>query len=93
MVAFISNIPSSSYLQWAQYTIKLSHVYEAFFKLIIMGAFLLLISTYYGFKTKGGAEGVGNATIQSVVVSSFTVILLDYLIGAVVIFIKKSILR
>ena len=93
MVAFISNIPSASYLQWAQYTIKLSHVYEAFFKLVIMGAFLLLISTYYGFKTKGGAEGVGNATIKSVVVSSFTVILLDYVIGAVVIFIKKSILR
>ncbi len=38
---------------------------------------IVIIGSYYGFKVKGGAEGVGKVTTQSVVASIFWVIILD----------------
>ena len=38
---------------------------------------IVIIGSYYGFKVKGGAEGVGRVTTQSVVASIFWVIILD----------------
>jgi len=54
---------------------------EAFFKLAIFGFLLLLVATFYGFRTTGGSVGVGNATVKSVVIGTFTTILLDYVTG------------
>ena len=44
----------------------------------IYGAVIPIISCAYGFRCKGGAEGVGNATTHSVVASTIIVILLDF---------------
>ncbi len=38
---------------------------------------IVVIGSYYGFNVKGGAEGVGKVTTQSVVTSIFWVIILD----------------
>ena len=38
---------------------------------------IVIIGSYYGFKVKGGAEGVGKVTTQAVVASIFWVIILD----------------
>jgi phospholipid/cholesterol/gamma-HCH transport system permease protein len=38
---------------------------------------IVIIGSYYGFSVKGGAEGVGKATTDSVVASIFAVILFD----------------
>ncbi len=40
---------------------------------------IVIIGSYYGFNVKGGAEGVGKVTTQSVVASIFWVIILDAL--------------
>lgn len=47
------------------------------------GAVIPLISCYYGFQTKAGAEGVGHSTTQSVVISSVTIIVIDFLLSYV----------
>lgn len=47
------------------------------------GAVIPLISCYYGFHTKAGAEGVGQSTTQSVVISSVTIIVIDFLLSYV----------
>jgi phospholipid/cholesterol/gamma-HCH transport system permease protein len=52
-------------------------------KSIFFGLFLTLISCYYGFYARGGAEGVGRATNKAVVVASVTVIISDYFLTAI----------
>ncbi|MGL4561233.1 MAG: ABC transporter permease, partial [Brevinema sp.] len=54
---------------------------EALLKLALFGLLLLLIATFYGFRTTGGSVGVGNATVKSVVIGTFVTILLDYVTG------------
>ena len=46
--------------------------------------FISSISCYYGFKTKGGTAGLGKATINSVVMSSLMVLILDFTLTKIV---------
>lgn len=59
----------------------LRFVTEALLKLLLFGLLLLLIATFYGFRTAGGSVGVGAATVKSVVVGTFATIILDYVAG------------
>ncbi len=84
MLTTFHDISTSTFIEIAQSPLKLKIVFEAFFKLMMIGGTILLISTFCGFETKNGAAGVGESTIKSVVTSSFIVILLDYILGALV---------
>lgn len=44
----------------------------------VFGSVIPLISCFFGFRCKSGAEGVGLATTQSVVAGSVTIIILDF---------------
>ncbi|MCX7821314.1 MAG: ABC transporter permease [Brevinematales bacterium] len=83
MIGMLGEIPLSVYIEVAQIPLKVKYILESIFKMIIIGGFILEISTFYGFEAKNGAAGVGEATIKSVVVSSFMVILLDYILGSI----------
>jgi len=61
------------------------HPWDAWFGLIkalSFGFAITSIACYYGFYTKGGAEGVGKATTLTVVVSCVTIVFLDYILAA-----------
>jgi phospholipid/cholesterol/gamma-HCH transport system permease protein len=45
------------------------------------GAIIPLVSCYFGFRCKAGADGVGQATTQSVVVSSIGIIMVDFILS------------
>jgi phospholipid/cholesterol/gamma-HCH transport system permease protein len=45
------------------------------------GAIIPLVSCYFGFRCKPGAEGVGNATTNSVVTSSILIIIVDFMLS------------
>lgn len=47
-------------------------------KTLFFGIEIAIISCYQGFKTTGGAEGVGKAAIQAVVKSSMSILVSDY---------------
>ncbi|PIU55077.1 MAG: ABC transporter permease [Deltaproteobacteria bacterium CG07_land_8_20_14_0_80_38_7] len=47
-------------------------------KAAVFGFFISIISCYQGFKTSNGAQGVGKRTTRAVVISSVTVLVLDY---------------
>ncbi len=56
---------------------------DVIFALIKGGAFgavIPLVSCYYGFRCKPGAEGVGFATTSAVVTSSVAIIILDFIL-------------
>jgi len=47
----------------------------------VFGAIIPLICCYFGFRCKAGAEGVGLATTNSVVSSSITIIVVDFILS------------
>lgn len=47
---------------------------------IAFGGVTALIGCHIGFKTEGGAEGVGNSTIRSFVLTSAMILILDYVL-------------
>ncbi|GJQ63499.1 MAG: transporter [Melioribacteraceae bacterium] len=47
---------------------------------IFFGGVTALLGCHIGFKTEGGAEGVGKATIRSFVLSSAMILILDYIL-------------
>jgi phospholipid/cholesterol/gamma-HCH transport system permease protein len=47
-------------------------------KTVIFGGVTALLGCHIGFRTKGGAEGVGLSTIRSFVMSAAMILILDY---------------
>ncbi len=60
--------------------LKPYHLYEGLFKSALFGLFFSVICTERGYNTKGGAEGVGNATNEGVVTSMVMIIILDFFV-------------
>lgn len=50
---------------------------------LFFGGTTALLGCHIGFKTSGGAEGVGKSTIRSFVLSSAMILILDYLLWSV----------
>jgi phospholipid/cholesterol/gamma-HCH transport system permease protein len=69
-----------SYLRNTFEYLKTEDVISGLIKASIFGYFVCLIGCFYGYKSQGGAQGVGNATTQAVVSSSIMILLMDYLI-------------
>jgi phospholipid/cholesterol/gamma-HCH transport system permease protein len=50
-------------------------------KSVFFGGIIGLMGCYYGFRTEGGAEGVGRATTSAVVSSCVLILILDYVLA------------
>lgn len=66
------------YLQQAVDIITLGDFAGSLLKATVFGAEIMLISCFCGFRTTGGAEGVGKATTTSVVYSFMLILITDY---------------
>jgi phospholipid/cholesterol/gamma-HCH transport system permease protein len=53
------------------------------FKSLVFGAITALIGCHIGFKTEGGAEGVGRSTIRSFVLSAILILVFDYILATI----------
>lgn len=82
MISTLHDVPTIIFIEVAQIPLRVRFVVESVVKMMVIGGFVLQVGTYCGFEAKNGAAGVGEATIRSVVISSFMVILLDYILGA-----------
>ncbi|MEG8948129.1 MlaE family ABC transporter permease [Rosettibacter firmus] len=54
------------------------------FKGMVFGAVTSLLGCHIGFRTEGGAEGVGLSTIRSFVLSSACILILDYFLWTII---------
>jgi phospholipid/cholesterol/gamma-HCH transport system permease protein len=61
--------------------VKFSDLILAATKGAFFGAVIPLVACHFGFLCKPGAEGVGRATTNSVVVSSVAIIVLDFILS------------
>ena len=60
--------------------VDLEDIYNGLAKAACFGVILSVIACYKGFATKGGAEGVGRATTEAVVMSSIAILVADYVL-------------
>ena len=51
---------------------------------MLFGGVTALLGCHIGFKTEGGAEGVGLSTIRSFVLSSAMILILDYVLWTLI---------
>lgn len=53
-------------------------------KTFVFGFIIALMGCYYGFETRGGAEGVGRATMKAVVSACLLILISNYLLASVI---------
>jgi phospholipid/cholesterol/gamma-HCH transport system permease protein len=62
--------------------VGLDDIYHGLIKAAVFGLILSVIGCYKGYSATGGAEGVGKATTQSVVLATITILMANYLLTA-----------
>ena len=70
-------INSGLYIQTALKFLTLKDIYTGLSKSFIFAIIITMVGAYQGFKTRGGAVGVGKATTVSVVTSFILIIVAD----------------
>ena len=74
------NFNSSTYIIKTYDFMKFEDFFSGIIKSIIFGIIIGIIGCYYGYNSDKGAEGVGKATTNSVVVSSILIFISNYIL-------------
>jgi phospholipid/cholesterol/gamma-HCH transport system permease protein len=80
-------ISASMYMQVTFDTLVYKDLFTGLFKTIFFGMIIAFVSCYEGFNVEGGAEGVGQATTRSVVITFIMIIAADCFFTALFYFI------
>jgi len=85
---FISNyfldISFNVFFDSARRFFELGDFFFGLVKGIFFGGITSLLGCHIGFATEGGAEGVGNSTIRSFVLSSAMILIIDYVLWSII---------
>ncbi|AEH45048.1 protein of unknown function DUF140 [Thermodesulfatator indicus DSM 15286] len=74
------NIDAGIYIAKMRELVDFSDIANGLYKAFIFGAILATVGCYKGYNARGGAEGVGKATTQAVVISSISILVADYIL-------------
>jgi phospholipid/cholesterol/gamma-HCH transport system permease protein len=74
----VLELSPEDYIQSIRAYSELSDITGGLIKATVFGFIMAWVGTYKGFHTTGGAQGVGTATTQSVVVSSIMILIANY---------------
>lgn len=76
----------NEYMYWEKLKdfTELKDIFGGLYKSAVFGVILTIITSYFGYITKGGAEGVGRSTTTAVVVASVLILILDYFLTALI---------
>jgi phospholipid/cholesterol/gamma-HCH transport system permease protein len=77
---YLFGVNKTLYIRYTQNFAQMEDVFHGLIKAAVFGFLLSTISCLYGYYTKGGAKGVGEATTKAVVSSSIAILIFDYLI-------------
>ena len=78
---FLMGISTSAFFGSVQQHFVLHNVFSGLLKAMVFGGGTALVGCSIGFRTAGGAEGVGKATIQAFVYSSAFILISDYVLA------------
>ena len=71
---------SAQYIETTLSMLTMDDVNSGIIKSIIFGLLIALIASFQGFRTRGGAEGVGKTTTRSVVLICMSILFFDYVL-------------
>ncbi len=77
------NINSGIFVKNITKHVDLDDIFNGLIKATFFGLILTLIGCYKGFHARGGAEGVGKATTEAVVLSAIAILVSDYFLTAI----------
>jgi len=77
----------TQYFDSAYQALVYSDVIQGLFKPLCFGFIISTIGCFYGMKTTGGTQGVGRSTTQAVVMSSIMIILMDFLLSRIMLWV------
>jgi phospholipid/cholesterol/gamma-HCH transport system permease protein len=80
---FMLNISTAIFFNSVQKYFSLRNLSSGLIKALVFGGGTALIGCSIGFKTAGGAEGVGRATIKAFVLSSALILVADYVLAVI----------
>ena len=77
---FIANVSSTMYWSAIIYKLNFGNMLMGFVKPVAFSFIIAFISCYLGFTAEGGTKGVGRATTNSVMMSSVTILVVNFII-------------
>ena len=84
MTTVLLNVdPTYTWANMLKYTVP-NHMWGGLTKAVFFGAAISLISCFKGLNCGEGAEGVGRATTQAVVMSSITILISNFFLTLLV---------
>jgi phospholipid/cholesterol/gamma-HCH transport system permease protein len=75
---YFLNVPFNVFFNSVRQFFVFSDLTGGLIKTVVFGGVTALLGCHIGFRTEGGAEGVGLATIRSFVMSAAMILILDY---------------
>ncbi len=78
MGIFVAGIPAGPFIEHTRSFVNPADVVHGLVKAIAFGGVVALITTYRGYHAVGGATGVGEGTTRAVVMSSISILVVDY---------------
>ena len=70
----------ASYLQQTFQFLEFKDVFSGLVKAAVFGFVITLMGCYHGYNSRGGAQGVGTATINAVVSALILILVFNYMI-------------
>ena len=77
------NVPPHVFLNSLKSFFKMMDLMSGLSKALVFGCIISIIGCYQGFKTRGGAEGVGRSATKAVVLSSVLILIADYIVASI----------
>jgi phospholipid/cholesterol/gamma-HCH transport system permease protein len=81
---------ATAYFHTSYASLAFGNVVEGLTKPLFSGFIIATVGCFYGMRTEGGTQGVGQATTQAVVASSVFIIVVDFLVSRLMISIFGS---
>jgi phospholipid/cholesterol/gamma-HCH transport system permease protein len=78
---------STQYFSNAWTSLRFADIIQGLVKPLFSGYIIASIGCFYGLRTTGGTQGVGRATIDAVVWSSVFIIVADFFVTRIMLFI------
>jgi phospholipid/cholesterol/gamma-HCH transport system permease protein len=84
VATLVIGMTSYTFLNGVKLFFHLQDLFGGLAKALVFGGIIAIVGCFQGFRTTGGAEGVGSSTTKAVVLSSILVLLSDYVVAALI---------
>jgi phospholipid/cholesterol/gamma-HCH transport system permease protein len=78
MGIYVSNIPAGPFIAHTRELVVIADILHGLGKSLVFGAAVAVITCWRGYSARGGSQGVGQGTTRAVVMSSISILVVDY---------------